>query len=203
MRPIAEIEVSRSRGHDVRWRSANRVVATAVIGVLVSLSAGADQFGNFTYEVTAGEVEITDFPVGVTGHVEIPDEIAGHPVTAIGTRAFQGGSFTSVLIPGSVTSLGTYAFLFCEQLDSVTLNEGLISIGNLAFAYCESLAAITLPASVSTVGSGPFRECGSLASINVVSGSAHFSSVGGVLLNSAQTTLVLCPEGKSEHSHQC
>ncbi len=76
--------------------------------VLLCLSAApvsAEQYGLFTYKVAGGTVEITDYPTGAVGDVEIPAEIDGMPVTVIGDQAFSAcRSLTSVTIPSSVTA---------------------------------------------------------------------------------------------------
>lgn len=42
---------------------------------------------------------------------------------------------TTYTIPDNVTSIGDWAFSFCESLESVTIPKNIVSIGNGAFAY--------------------------------------------------------------------
>ncbi len=42
-------------------------------------------------------------------------------VTSIGAKAFEGAGLTSVTIPASVTSIGSEAFVFCTELNLVTM----------------------------------------------------------------------------------
>ena len=53
-------------------------------------------------------------------------------------------SLTSVTIGNSVTSIGIYAFGYCDSLTSVTIGNGVTSIGELAFGYCTSLERLTV-----------------------------------------------------------
>ena len=119
-------------------------------------------------------------------------------VTSIGDRAFDCcTSLTSVTISGSVTSIGKYAFDCCRSLTSVTICNGATSIGDWAFSECSSLTSVTIPGSVTSIGEGAFSQCYSLTSINVDPANAYYASVGGVLFNKDQTTLVCYPAGRS------
>ena len=51
----------------------------------------------------------------------------------------KGGSYS---IPGSVTSIGNYAFYSCTSLTSVTIPGSVTSIGDYAFAGCTSLKGV-------------------------------------------------------------
>ena len=55
-----------------------------------------------------------------------------------------GGKSGAVAIPGSVTSIGTYAFINCISLTSVTIGNGVTSIGDRAFLACSGLTKITV-----------------------------------------------------------
>jgi len=50
--------------------------------------------------------------------------------------AFQGSGLTSIVIPGSVTTIGVSAFYGCSNLSSVVIPNSVTSIGPAAFAGC-------------------------------------------------------------------
>ena len=132
---------------------------------------------------------------GCTGltSVTIPNS-----VTSLGDEAFYGCTgLASVTIPTSVTSLGIGAFAFCSSLASITIPNGVTSIGSGAFAYCGSLASATIPNSVTSLGEVAFYGCGSLTAITVGALNPAYSSVGGVLFNHSQTTLIQYPAVKA------
>ena len=68
-------------------------------------------------------------------------------------------------IPGSVTTIGDYAFQGCSSLASVTIPDSVTEIGESAFEGCSSLASVTIPGSVTTIGWHAFSGCSSLASV--------------------------------------
>ena len=64
----------------------------------------------------------------------------------VAPRAFENCSrLTSITIPDSVTSIGSYAFSNCTGLTSVAIPNSVTSIGDWAFYNCSSLEEITLP----------------------------------------------------------
>ncbi len=67
--------------------------------------------------------------------------------------------FESVVIGDSVTSIGNYAFSYCESLTSVTIGDSVTSIGYGAFEYCTSLTNVTIPDSVMSIGGYSFHYC--------------------------------------------
>jgi len=104
-------------------------------------------------------------------------------VTTIGENAFEGCSMTSVTIPGSERYLGG------------TVLSGVTSIGDGAFKK-SSLTEVTIGDNVESIGKYAFYGCKDLTSITVHGNNTVYSSVGGVLFNKYQTTLVLYPAGK-------
>ena len=118
----------------------------------------------YTFTISNGKVTITSY-TGRGGAVVIPAMIAGMPVIAIGSGAFQNnGNVTTLTIPASVTSIGSDAFSLCTGLTKVTITKGVASIGNNAFALCRSLTSITIPDSVTSIGDAAFAYCSTLTS---------------------------------------
>ncbi len=74
----------------------------------------------------------------------IPSSIDGHTVVAIGNSAFENASnVTSLTVPSSVTTIGSYAFKGCSSLKTIKL-EGATTIGAYAFANCSALSEFTM-----------------------------------------------------------
>jgi hypothetical protein len=46
------------------------------------------------------------------------------------------------VIPDSVTSIGSYAFYWCDNLASVVIPDSVTSIGDDAFCNCDSLTSV-------------------------------------------------------------
>ncbi len=89
-------------------------------------------------------------------------------VTSIGSWAFEEcSSLPSVTIPDSVTSIGDGAFLNCSSLPSVTIPDSVTSIGDSAFSRCKSLLSVTIPDSVTRIGNYAFWGCSSLYSVTI------------------------------------
>ena len=140
---------------------------------------------------------ITNIGVGAFGGcTSLTNLTIGTNVTSIGTNAFQNCTkLTSVSIPNSVLILEDFAFSTCSSLTNVTLGYNVRNIGNGAFYACTSLPSVTLPLFLTNLVTGAFNDCDSLVSIAVNGNNGTYSSVGGVLFNKDQTTLIRCPGG--------
>jgi hypothetical protein len=111
------------------------------------------------------QTTLVEFPPGKSTSYIIPDS-----VTTIGTNAFiDVNGLLSVTIPDSVTTIGTNAFQSCNSLSTVTitLNSTLISIGDQAFRTCPALTSIIIPPLVTTIGISAFQGCSTLTSIAI------------------------------------
>ena len=89
-------------------------------------------------------------------------------VTTIGGYAFYFcENLTSVIIPDSVTYIGNEAFYRCSSLTSVTIGNGVAIIGDAAFSGCSSLTSVTIPDSVRMIYDNAFFGCSSLTSVTI------------------------------------
>ena len=124
--------------------------------------------------------ENTDGTLTVTGYIgtefkdlNIPAEINGKSVTAIGDKAFINGRFSGNLtIPESVTSIGAEAFCRCYYLKgTLELPPSLTSIADSAFEYCTGLeGTLKLPDTLQSIGDSAFEACGNLTGNLVIPG---------------------------------
>ena len=103
--------------------------------------------------------------------LQVKKAIIKNGVTSIGSYAFCWcENLTSVTIPNSVTSIGDNAFYWCTSLTSVTIPYGVKDIGAYAFGFCKELSSVTIPSSVTTIGSSAFSNCTSLTSVTIPDG---------------------------------
>ncbi len=65
-------------------------------------------------------------------------------------------SITAVNITSGVTSIGDYAFCYCERITTVTIPDSVKTIGEYVFVDCYDLASITIPVSVESIGQYAF-----------------------------------------------
>lgn len=123
------------------------------------------------YEVKGDSLSVSKLLDETMTEINIPAEIDGKPVAAIGEAAFrQCDKLESIDIPGSVKSIGNSAFAECSNLASVKIADGVGSIGKYAFQYCVKLESIDIPDSVYSIGSGTFSGCSSLTAVKLSNG---------------------------------
>ena len=123
---------------------------------------------DYEYSIIGGKVTITHY-IGSGGDITIPTTIDGYNVNAIETYAFQScRSLTSVIIPNSVTSIGSGAFAGCP-LASVDIPNSVTSIGDDVFYSCSYLVSVDIPNSVTSIGVNAFCSCSNLKSVIIPS----------------------------------
>lgn len=94
----------------------------------------------------------------------------GDSVKVIPDYLFCKTLLTSVVIPGSVTTIGIGAFEDCKNLTSVKISEGVVTIGENAFWGCEMLENIAIPDSVTSISESAFSECSKLTTVKIGKG---------------------------------
>ncbi len=142
-----------------------------------------------------GTVTITGGNI-VTPKLEIPAELEGKKVSAIGMNAFTGNNvITDLVIPEGVTTLYWYSFNTCRNLETVTLPDSLEFIDSWAFERCSKLKTINVPANVTRINGGAFAQNSSMTSITCDPANKNYVSVDGVLFTKDMKELVAYPGG--------
>lgn len=75
-------------------------------------------------------------------------------------------SLTTVAITNA-TKIPTNAFINCENITKITLNDGVTEIGENAFRDCFNLEHVDIGNSVETIGKNAFQNCSKLTNIEL------------------------------------
>ena len=89
----------------------------------------------------------------------------GNGVETIEKKAFKGSDLKHVIITDSVTTIGEYAFSYCDMIEQLELGNGITSVGVRAFEQCDSLTSVTLPDSLEVIPNGMFSGCSKLTTV--------------------------------------
>ena len=113
-----------------------------------------------------------------TGDFTVPDDV----VSVVGGVFDSTCDITSITVPSSVRILSDYAFrnyYSCENLKTITINNGVTHIGNNCFLKCVSIEKIVLPNTLSEVGYSVFNKLENLKSLSIPEGIDVYLSIIG------------------------
>lgn len=113
-----------------------------------------------------------------------------------------GSTNSSYIILDGVTTIGKYAFAYCDSLTSITIPNSVTTIGDQAFFSCDNLKSVAIGDSVTTIGYGAFSCCDGLTSITVDDDNTVYSSDNrGVLFDKNKMVLIQYPVGNTNSSY--
>ena len=151
-------------------------VATCLLLVCNAVFAQTFTVDNIKYEVLGShDVAIAGFEDETQTTLMPPEYVyyEGQPyiVTAVASGAF-GAQFASdswqgqeVILPNTITEIGSDAFWNCPNLKSVKFPESLSTIGVQAFEGCVKLRQVVLPESLERIAQSAFSGCTKLRSV--------------------------------------
>lgn len=125
----------------------------------VTIGKGVESIGDSAFAYCRGLTSITIPFVGATKN--------GTSNTHFGYIFGAGSIFNQNAVPASLkeviitdaTIIPRSAFYNCENIERITLPNGLMSIQNTTFSGCKSLTNINIPQGVKTIGSEAFYNC--------------------------------------------
>ena len=68
----------------------------------------------------------------------------------------------SCILPETLETIGSYAFIGCSALSGINLPSSLKTIGDATFSDCTAFTSIGFPSSITAIGSNAFKGCTSL-----------------------------------------
>ena len=132
------------------------------------------ELGTLTFEVWDDHADVKKYE-GNDWHVDIPQEVDGRPVVAIGEGAFSS----------------------CRYLDEMVLPEGIETIGAQAFSY-SGVYRIVLPTTLKHIVSGAFAKMEYLQGFELAGKNGLVSVKDGVLFTADGSTLLAYPNAKGD-----
>jgi hypothetical protein len=144
----------------------------SVVFVLSAAALYAQQYNSesdFRIDWYGNDIKITGY-VGSKSEVRIPPKIQNNTVSRIDSSAFKNTNITSVIIPDSVTTIGSAAFQDCTRLTSITIPDSVTNINSHTFSGCTRLTSVTIGKGVKNIGLWAFENCTSLSSITIPDG---------------------------------
>ena len=130
------------------------MLSVFALGVSATEERAEDQCGeNMTWSYSDGTLTIT-------GSGEMDDFHGPAP-----WDAYQN-DITKVVLSGSITYIGAYAFDDYDMLTSVDFGPALYQVGIGAFQSCDGLTSISFPATFKVLGEDSFRSCKNLKEIH-------------------------------------
>jgi hypothetical protein len=119
------------------------------------------------FSVLQGRYVIYDLSKCTTTSNTIPNSTA---YEAGYTRVYTD-RVTGIILPSTITTIGSYAFYRCSSLTQITLPADLTTINAGAFGSCSSLETIVLPENLTTFGGNTvFSGCSALIAVDIPAG---------------------------------
>ena len=141
------------------------VIEDGITSIGNNAFAGCEELNSVTFPAS-GFTSIGDYAFS-GAKVKYPN--LPRTLTYLGTGAFAGSQAKSVSIPASLKKISDYAFEGCNQLDGVSIFEGVEEIGESAFDGC-AFTDIAIPSTVKTIGACAFMSNTDLESVYISTG---------------------------------
>lgn len=137
----------------------------------------------------------------------LPDTSSYSFTTSSGeaTITAYNGTATALQIPeffngAMLTEIGNGSFIHSDTVESIVIPGGVATVGSYAFEKAYALKTVSIPSTVTSIGDRVFYDTPNLTDITVHSANESYVSVDGVLYNKDMTVLVAYPSAKTDTS---
>ena len=112
------------------------------------------------------ETILTNNNIGNIKNIIFASDTLSIPDNFFGTSTIAQ-NIENITLPNGLVEIGTSAFYGASSLTSITIPNGVTSIGASAFAGASSLTSITIPNGVTSIGASAFAGASSLTSMTL------------------------------------
>ena len=140
-------------------------------GYKFACQINSDKLSISTDGIVSGSDSLRGMKGGYT--LSIPRYLNGKKVEAISNEAFAADegeksySFSKLILPDTLISIGEKAFMNCKELVEVSLPRNVSVLSDYIFAGCSSLKLFVSPDAVTSIGKGALSGCSSLVAVNL------------------------------------
>lgn len=123
-------------------------------------------------------LETIKFPNSIT---KLGANICSHLSKPDGNEVVEDnhiGTFISIIIPTGVTTMGSFAFAWNQNLKTIEIPDSVKEMGYHTFYRCDSLTTINIPNSVEKDGAYTFMWCSGLQHVHI-SENVKYTRIGG------------------------
>ena len=99
----------------------------------------------------------TDLDLNISSMIEYNNEI--YELNYINNYAFSNTNIRSIILPDSITYVGSFAFYNCKNLETCVLSDNIKTIEMYTFYNCNSLYSINMPRKLEKVCFYAFFDC--------------------------------------------
>lgn len=110
------------------------------------------------------------------GCTELKYVILPKDMTTIGKNAFQNSGLLEIALPSKLTTLFSYAFAGCKNIEHIEIPSGVMSLPSYCFLECTGLKRLYIPKECYRFNQYPIGGCTGLLSIVVEDGNRLLSS---------------------------
>ena len=150
----------------------------------------------FNYPKKTAEV-VEPYMGNYEGDIVVPDYVEKDgiqfAVTTIGESAFKNTTITSLQLPKTLKRIRIMAIYNLHGLKTLDIPESVTTLNEGAIEDCPDLTHIRIPASVEVMEDHAIGGCPVLESITIDEGNTHYGIFDGVLMDKAQTRLIVYP----------
>ena len=158
--------------------------------ISISIGIGVTSIDSYAFEGCSGLTKVNICSIENWCSINFNNSYS-NPLSYAHNLYLNGVLVTDLIVPDTITSIKSYAFLTCSGLTNITIPDSVTSIKSCAFFTCSGLTSITIPDSVTSIDGYAFGGCSGLENINVALNNTKYYSLNNCIIEKETNTLIL------------